>query len=411
MPQEKVTLSVSEVNDYLKMLIDGDRVMANIYVRGEISNCKQYSSGHIYFTLKDAEGQLKCVMFRSYASRLAFRPQDGMRVIAHGRISVYKESGQYQLYADEMMPDGVGSLAMQFEQLKRRLQEEGLFDEGRKKPLLPIPGCIGVITSPSGAAVHDIINILGRRFPAAQMILYPSLVQGSEAVQNLIAGLVFFEITKLCDVIIIGRGGGSMEDLWAFNDEQLARAIADCTIPVISAVGHESDFTICDLVADRRAPTPSAAAELAVPDMGELLQSLSGLEERMRQSVNTKLAQEKRMLESIQNSHAFAHPEALFDSFRMKLHLREEALQRATEHSVAQKRQMLENAAGRLEALSPLSVLSRGYAAVTKNGTTVMRAADVQAGDSLEIRFADGRIEAVAATRKEETNGKENNAF
>lgn len=411
MAQEKVTLSVSEVNDYLKMLIDGDRVMANIFVRGEVSNCKQYASGHIYFTLKDAEGQLKCVMFRSYASRLTFRLQDGMRVVAHGRISVYKESGQYQLYADEIMPDGVGSLAMQFEQLKRRLEEEGLFDLSRKKLLPSMPGRIGVITSPSGAAVRDIINILGRRFPAAQMILYPSLVQGSEAAQNLIAGLNFFELTKLCDVIIIGRGGGSMEDLWAFNDEHLARAIAACTIPVISAVGHETDFTICDFVADRRAPTPSAAAELAVPDMGELLQSLSGLENHMRQLAAGKVVQEKRMLESICNARVFARPETLLDSFRMKLQLREESLLRNTDAAIAKKKQALGNAAGRLEALSPLSVLSRGYAAVAKNGMTVMRAADVRTGDPLEIRFADGTVTAVAKTGKEDTHGKENDAL
>ncbi len=411
MPQEKMMLSVSEVNDYLKMIMDGDRVLSNLYVRGELSNCKQYSSGHIYFTLKDAEGQLKSVMFRSYASRLAFRPTDGMRVIAHGRVSVYKENGQYQLYADEMVPDGIGALAMQFEQLKRKLYEEGLFDESRKKPLPPMPGRIGVITSPSGAAVRDIIKVLGRRFPMAQMILYPSLVQGNEAAQNLIAGLAFFEATKLCELIIIGRGGGSMEDLWAFNDEELARTIAACSIPIISAVGHESDFTICDFVADCRAPTPSAAAELAVPDTSELLDGLSEIKNRMHRLCTGKLTQERRMLESISNARVFTHPEALLDAYRMKLQLNEDKLLRATDQSMENKKNALGSMAGRLEALSPLAVLSRGYAAVTKGDKTVMRVSEVRDGDLLRIKFADGSVNAVANVGKDDGNGKKDNAL
>ena len=242
MQTDRQALSVTQLNEYLKMVIEGDRVLSNVFVRGEISNFKLYSSGHAYFTLKDDAGQLKSVMFRSYFSRLAFLPEDGMRVIAHGRVSVYETSGQYQLYVDDIQPDGAGSLAMRFEQLKRKLAAEGLFDESRKRPLPPMPKRIGVITSPSGAAVHDIINVLGRRFPMAEMILYPSEVQGTQAPAQLISGIEFFSMTGLVDVIIIGRGGGSAEDLWAFNDEYLARAVASCSVPVISAVGHESDL-------------------------------------------------------------------------------------------------------------------------------------------------------------------------
>ena len=265
---EKGPLSVTELNAYLKMLLDGDPVLSSVFVCGEISNFTVAGrSGHLYFTVKDAEGQIKAVMFRSYADRLRFRPEDGMRVIVHGHVSLYGPTGQYQLYADEIRPDGIGTLAMQYEQLRRKLQAEGLFDLERKKPIPAMPQRVGIITSPVGAAIHDIMNISGRRFPCAELILFPTQVQGSEAAGQMIAGLAFFEMTKMVDVIIIGRGGGSAEDLWAFNDEMLARQIAACTIPVISAVGHESDFTICDFVADLRAPTPSAAAEMALQVM------------------------------------------------------------------------------------------------------------------------------------------------
>ncbi len=394
MLSEKSTFSVTQINEYLKMLLDGDRVLSNVFVRGEISNFKKYPSGHYYFTLKDPTGQLKSVMFRSYAGRLNFLPSDGMRVIAHGRVSVYESSGQYQLYADDLVPDGAGSLALQFEQLKRRLEEEGLFDLSRKKPLPPMPFRIGVITSPSGAAVHDIRNILARRFPCAQMILYPSLVQGADAPAQLISGLQFFEATELVDVIILGRGGGSAEDLWAFNDEALARTVASCRIPVISAVGHESDFTICDFVADRRAPTPSAAAELAVPELRALLQDLASIGTRMRSLAESKLTESARALRAVTERRPFAHPEQLFDGYRMRLAQAEDKLLRASDHALLQKRQELAAAAGKLEALNPLSVLSRGYAAVSREGKTVMLSSALQAGDELDIRFSDGAVRA-----------------
>ena len=401
MQAERQTLSVTQLNEYLKMVLDGDRVLSNVFVRGEISNFKLYSSGHAYFTLKDDAGQLKSVMFRSYCSRLIFKPEDGMRVIAHGRVSVYESSGQYQLYVDDLQPDGAGSLAMRFEQLKRKLAAEGLFDEARKRPLPPMPRRIGVITSPSGAAVHDIINVLGRRFPAAEMILYPSEVQGTQAPAQLISGVEFFSMTGLVDVIILGRGGGSAEDLWAFNDEYLARAVASCSVPVISAVGHESDFTICDFVADRRAPTPSAAAELAVPDMGEILRGLASVRTGLQASMQKLIVQERRVLNQLTQSRVFARPEQMLDNFRMRLDEKEFDLDRAVGQALLQKRQATASLAGKLGALNPLSVLSRGYATVSREGASVTSAKQINENDTLDIRFADGSVRATVLQRKD----------
>lgn len=389
-------LSVTQLNDYLKMLVDGDRILSDVWIRAEVSNLSLPRSGHLYLTLKDAEGQLRAVMFRTYAARLAFRPEDGMKVLAHGRISIYGASGQYQLYIDELQPDGAGALAMQYEQLRRKLEAEGLFSEDRKKPLPTMPMRIGVITSPSGAAVHDIRNVLGRRFPCAEMILFPSAVQGAEAPEQLIMGIEFFAHTQLCDVIIIGRGGGSIEDLWAFNNEYLARAIAACPIPVISAVGHESDFTICDFVADRRAPTPSAAAEIAVPDRAELLAALQGVKMRMQRILSAKTERERRFLNQLSKSGVFQNPDKMFDRFRMRLIEKENAFDRVIKNNLNFKKSTLCASAARLEALNPLSVLSRGYAAVSKDQKTITKASSVQSGDLLEVRFSDGTIKAVA---------------
>lgn len=401
MQGERQALSVTQLNEYLKMVLDGDRVLSNVFVRGEISNFKLYSSGHAYFTLKDDAGQLKSVMFRSYCSRLIFKPEDGMRVIAHGRVSVYESSGQYQLYVDDMQPDGAGSLAMRFEQLKRKLAAEGLFDEARKRPLPPMPRRIGVITSPSGAAVHDIINVLGRRFPAAEMILYPSEVQGAQAPAQLISGVEFFSMTGLVDVIILGRGGGSAEDLWAFNDEYLARAVASCSIPVISAVGHESDFTICDFVADRRAPTPSAAAEIAVPDMGEILRGLATVRTGLQASMQKLIVQERRVLNQLTQSRVFARPDQMLDGFRMRLDEYEAKLNRAADQALLQKKQSTASIAGKLEALNPLAVLSRGYATVSRDGISVTSIEQINDNDTLDIRFADGSVRATVSQRKD----------
>ena len=401
MQEGRQALSVTQLNEYLKMVIDGDRVLSNVFVRGEISNFKLYSSGHAYFTLKDEAGQLKSVMFRSYFSRLAFLPEDGMRIIAHGRVSVYESSGQYQLYVDDMQPDGAGSLAMRFEQLKRKLSAEGLFDEARKRPLPPIPWRIGVITSPSGAAVHDIINVLGRRFPAAEMILYPSEVQGAQAPAQLISGIEFFSMTGLVDVIIIGRGGGSAEDLWAFNDEYLARAVASCSVPVISAVGHESDFTICDFVADRRAPTPSAAAELAVPDMVEMLRGFAAMRTGLQNSMQKHIAQERRMLNQIAQSRVYKYPEQMLDNFHQRLDEHEASLNRAIGQALLQKRQSTASVAGKLQVLNPLSVLARGYATVSRDGVTVTSVKQIHDNDTLDIRFADGSVHTTVSQRKD----------
>lgn len=401
MQEGRQALSVTQLNEYLKMVIEGDRVLSNVFVRGEISNFKLYSSGHAYFTLKDDAGQLKSVMFRSYFSRMAFMPEDGMRVIAHGRVSVYETSGLYQLYVDDMQPDGAGSLAMRFEQLKRKLAAEGLFDEARKRPLPPMPRRIGVITSPSGAAVHDIINVLGRRFPAAEMILYPSEVQGAQAPAQLISGVEFFSMTGLVDVIILGRGGGSAEDLWAFNDEYLARAVASCAVPIISAVGHESDFTICDFVADRRAPTPSAAAEIAVPDVNEISRSLNAIQSGLQATMQKRIAQETRILNQIAQSRVFSRPDQMLDHFRIRLDEHEADLSRAVEQTILQKRQATASLVGKLQALNPLSVLARGYATVSKDGKSITSVKQINDNDTLDIRMADGSVRATVSQRKD----------
>lgn len=402
MDTRKDLLSVTQLNSYLKMLMDGDRVLSHIYVRGEISNFKAHSSGHLYFTLKDPEGQLRCVMFVSSAMRLRFRPEDGMKVIAHGRVSVYGATGQYQLYADDLQPDGAGALALQFEQLKRKLEAEGLFSQDRKRPLPEFPLRVGVITSPTGAAVHDIRNVLGRRFPAAEMILFPSAVQGAEAPEQLILGLEFFGQTGIVDVIILGRGGGSAEDLWAFNDENLARVVAACPIPVISAVGHESDFTICDFVADRRAPTPSAAAELAVPDAYAVLSSIRACGVKMQGTVLQRLQRERHLLSLLTQSRVFQHPEGWLDGFRMRVADGEARLERGVSDAQTRARTSFLALSGRLEALNPLSVLARGYTAVYKDMKMITRSSEVHVGDALRIRFADGEIDVVAREGKGE---------
>ena len=406
MDREKTMLSVTQLNEYLKMLLDGDRVLSNLYICGEISNFKLYASGHAYLTLKDATGQLKAVMFRSYAARLRFRPEDGMRVIAHGHVSVYEATGQYQLYIDDMQPDGIGSLAMQYEQLRRKLEAEGLFDAARKRPLPTMPRRIGVITSPSGAAVHDIQTVLGRRFPCAEMLLFPSAVQGAEAPEQLRMGIEFFGMTSLCDVIIIGRGGGSIEDLWAFNDERLARAIAACPIPVISAVGPERDFTICDFVADKRAPTPSAAAELAVPDQAELKGYLQTSHRRMQQLVGACITREQRYLSQMASSPVFKRPERIFERFRLALGESERVLEGSVRQLLDTRINRLQGAAARLEALSPMAVLTRGYATVSREGKTVSSAKALQQGDTVSVRFFDGSVRAVVQSEKgEHENG------
>lgn len=407
----KTPLTVTQLNEYLRMQMEGDPVLANLYVRGELSNCTVPRSGHFYFTLKDSEAQVRGVMFKFRFSSLGFRPTDGMRVIVCGRVSVYSAGGQYQIYADEILADGVGSLALQFEQLKRKLEGEGLFDPARKKPLPLMPERIGVITSPTGAAVQDIRRILGRRFPCAEMILYPAQVQGEGAAEQLASGILFFNTYDLADVIIIGRGGGSMEDLWEFNSELLARTVAESRIPVISAVGHESDYTICDFVADRRAPTPSGAAEMAVPDQAELRIRLGHLAARMNQCIGRRLALERSSLAGLAGARALAKPEALLDPIRLKLDERGDRLDRAAARKLELLRAALAKECAGLEARNPLTVLARGYAVVTKEGKALMHADNAAIGDRIGIRLSDGTLTAcvtgVSAERTE--NGNEKN--
>jgi exodeoxyribonuclease VII large subunit len=293
-------LTVTDVNRYIKSLLNSDEVLSAVTIRGEISNFKAHGSGHLYFTLKDEGAEIAAVMFRGDASRLAFRPADGMRVVVYGSVDVYEKSGRYQVYVRTMQADGVGAMMLAFERLKRKLTAEGLFDEARKRPLPPFPTCVGVITAPTGAAIQDILNITGRRYPQAKILLYPSLVQGAEAPASLCAGLATLNALEACDVIILGRGGGSLEDLWAFNDEALVRAVAASRIPVISAVGHETDFTLCDFAADRRAPTPSAAAELAVPDRRALTERLAQIKDALQGSALARVQrQQQRLLQKI----------------------------------------------------------------------------------------------------------------
>ncbi len=395
-------LTVTQLNEYIKGVIDHDIRLADVTIKGEISNFKNhYSTGHYYFSLKDEGSILRAIMFRSAAGKMPFIPEDGMKVIAHGRISSFVRDGQYQLYCDSMEPDGVGALYIAFEQLKRKLEGEGLFDPARKRPLPKIPTRVGIITSATGAAIRDMINVCGRRFPYAKLILYPSLVQGPDAPPQLINGLRYFNETNSADVIIIGRGGGSIEDLWAFNNEELAREVAASQIPVISAVGHETDFTICDFVADRRAPTPSAAAELAVPDTAELKRKIQNIVTREAGVLRQITSRHREKLLLLSNSRVLQNPRAMMDDKKMQTAMLAERLFRAEERTLTASRAALQTETGKLSALSPLSVLSRGYSAVYKDdGTLVKHAEQLTPGDNITVRTEGGEVDAaVTAVR------------
>ncbi len=397
------SLTVTQLNEYIKHIIDHDVRLSDVYVKGEISNFKNhYSTGHYYFTLKDEGGMVRAIMFKSAAGKLPFVPEDGMKVVAHGRVSAFVRDGQYQLYCDSMEPDGIGALYIAYEQLKRKLEAEGLFDPARKRPLPKIPTRVGIITSATGAAIRDMINVCGRRFPYAKLILFPSLVQGPDAPPQLIAGLRYFNETGSADVIIIGRGGGSIEDLWAFNNEELAREVAASQIPVISAVGHETDFTICDFVADRRAPTPSAAAELAVPDTAELKRKIQNIVTREAGVLSRIAAGYREKLLLLSGSRVLKSPMAMIDDRKMQNAMLSERLIRAEEKIQMQSRAMLQTEAGKLSALNPLAVLSRGYSAVYKeDGTLVKSIENVQPGEGITIRTEGGEVDAtVTAVRQ-----------
>ena len=392
---EKQILSVGQINDYIKNKLDNDPGLRNIAIRGELSNYKVYPSGHHYFTIKDGTGAMKCVMFKSAAMRLRFRPENGMQVIAMGSITVYVRDGVYQLYCTGMVMDGIGDLYAAFEQLKTKLAAQGLFDPAHKKPLPRLPGTIGIITSSAGAAVHDMLRILRKRYPLTQVKLLPVRVQGVEAPAEIAGAIAYANHHKLADLLIVGRGGGSIEDLWAFNDEMVARAIYDSKIPVISAVGHEPDVTISDFVADLRAATPSNAAELAVPDQDALRQTLDEMQNAMAVAMQTKIDRAGERLDNLANRPVLKSPLASFESRRKALELMEKRLIAAQSGNVARTRQRFVAQVSKLDAMSPLKVLTRGYAVVAKEDGTIVRSVhDVKPKEPIAVRVSDGTIVA-----------------
>ncbi len=388
--------SVGQLNEYIKMLLEGNPNLRDVWVQGEISGAMLYSSGHLYFSLKDSDSVLSAVMFKNSMMRMEFDPENGMKVLAHGRVSAYPPRGQYQFIVDRMIPDGAGALAVAFEQLKAKLGAEGLFDPARKRPLPAHPRRIGVITSPSGAAVHDIIRVAKKRCPSTEILIFPSLVQGAEAPAYLRGGIQYFNAVKDdpeqgVDLIIIGRGGGSAEDLWGFNDERLARAVAASEIPVVSAVGHEVDFTICDFVADLRAATPSAAAELSLPDKEDLSRQVQSLSTRLSAAENTRLRRYRTRLEQLSASRVLTSPEGVWRMRRETVAGLEKRLNLSVSRHLGRKRQSMERVVASLGALNPLGVLSRGYALVqNEEGRVIPAAAELTVGDRVSLRFADG---------------------
>lgn len=390
--EEKVIGSVSRVNNYIKRLLDSKPVLNNIWVKGEISNCKRHSSGHIYLTLKDESSVLKAVMFRGPASTLDFEPVDGTTVIAHGRISVYEAGGSYQLYIEDMALDGIGDLYREFEKLKAKLQEEGLFDNKFKKPLPKFPKRIGVATAPTGAAVRDIINVITRRYPMAEILIYPTLVQGNGAKESIVSAIEYFDSTKAVDTIIVGRGGGSIEDLWAFNEECVARAIFACQTPIISAVGHETDFTIADFVADFRAPTPSAAAEVSVPSIDELYRLINIYKSRMKNSVITRNETFRRTL----NRLIPRNPQDKINQLSQKLDMRIQTLEQVYRLNINYRKRALSEHASKLDALSPLKTLNRGYSiAVNDDGKVLKKKSDFTKEMQFKLKLQDGDIDCI----------------
>ena len=391
--EERYIFTVSEVNQFIKDLLDNVPPLQEILLRGELSNYKVYPSGHHYFTLKDSQCSLRCVMFKGSAMRLRFRPENGMQVIAAGRISVYPRDGAYQLYCTGLSPEGVGDLSVAFEQLKEKLRKEGLFDEEHKKPLPKYPRCIAIVTSPAGAAVHDMIRILRRRYPIAKVLLLPVRVQGTEAPAEIAGAIRYADRHRLADVIITGRGGGSLEDLWAFNDERVARAIYEAETPVISAVGHEPDVAISDFVADRRASTPSNAAEIAVPDMEELLRTLEGTQQRLTQGMQRSIGYRTQQLDALAKKRVLTEPTAYLEDRRQDIdHLTHRlcAGMRAVTDGEGRRFGAL---AASLDALSPLKVLGRGYAlAQTADGTVLRSAGQVETGEIVHLRLAEGGL-------------------
>ncbi len=387
-------MSVSELNDFIKKVFENTSLLRAVSVSGEISNFVRHRSGHLYFSLKDDTGQIKAVMFSSSAQNLKFEPENGMKVTVRGSVSVYVKDGTYQLYVKTMQPDGIGELYLAYERLKAKLSAEGLFDQYRKKDIPRFPKAIGVVTSPTGAAVRDIINILRRRYPMAKVYVYPALVQGEGAEASLIKGVDYFDTSGLVDTIIVGRGGGSIEDLWAFNSEALARRISSANIPIISAVGHEPDFTICDFVSDLRAPTPSAAAELCSVDINELFISIDVMSDRCDRAILNRVERLKERFERVKESSVFLQPKLLFADKRVCLEqLSNRVVERIT-RLVKEKRADLSIIVAKLDGLSPLSALARGFLIAERDGKTIATSRSVEKGDEITLRFADGKRRA-----------------
>lgn len=426
---DNTVLSVKSLNDFVKRIVEGNSYLASVNIRGEISNfTNHYKSGHFYFSIKDEEAQVRCVMFSSYTSKLTFVPKDGMKVTAHGRVSMFVRDGQFIFYVDKLDADGIGDLYLKFEETKKKLTAEGLFDPSRKKTIPRYPRAIGVITSETGAAIQDIRNILSRRYPVAEMILYPSLVQGKDAEEDLCRGIEYFSKNRNVDTVIIGRGGGSIEDLWSFNSEKLARKIFECSVPVISAVGHETDFTICDFVSDLRAPTPSAAAELAVPDIRDLKRQLGNVVKKMENTLSLRISSYRLKVEKCSKNRLLQSPLNLVDDKRMYTERMREKLCASMQRIIDNRTKKISNAeislysdiryiyeksrtdyvrlTAKLEALNPMSVISRGYSAVfDEDGALVKSTESVAVGDRLNLNVSDGIIVAEAVEIKEKNNG------
>ncbi|MBQ9976344.1 MAG: exodeoxyribonuclease VII large subunit [Clostridia bacterium] len=393
---EQHILTVTQINEYIKGIFDGSHFLSDVYVKGEISNfTNHYKTGHMYFTLKDEGGVLRAVMFRFNASELAFLPENGMKVIAHGRISSYAKDGSYQIYVDSMEPDGIGALYIAFEQLKEKLSAEGLFDPKYKKPIPKYPSKIGIVTSATGAAVRDMINVSRRRFPMTELILFPCLVQGDNAPEQIAQGIKFFNARCPVDTIIIGRGGGSLEELWAFNNEALARVIFASKIPIISAVGHETDFSISDFVSDLRAPTPSAAAELALPDYVKEKEHLELISSVMRKDLLGRISTLRERIEQISRKRCLSSPSVFFDDKRIALDNLANRLLDKTDAVLSRKMSELQLRTASLEALNPLKVIARGYSAVYKSdGKLIKSVNDVAVDDEIEFKTVDGSVSA-----------------
>lgn len=397
---EREPKTVSQINEYIKNLIEDEVMLRDVLVSAEISNFKRHSSGHLYFTLKDASSEIRVVMFRAHASKVRFKLENGQRVIVRARVGVYEQAGTYQLYVSSITPEGIGDLHLAYEQLKVKLYEKGLFDESHKKPIPKFPKRIGIITSPTGAAVRDIINVASRRCPLCELVLFPSLVQGEDAPIDLIGGVEYFNITNSVDVIIIGRGGGSFEDLWAFNNEGLAYAIYNSKIPVISGVGHEIDYSICDFVSDMRAATPSAAAELATPSIFEITASLKSFKQRSLGAIELFLSDYRARLENAKRSSAFTNPENIIKLPKLKLEGAKSRFLSVAEASVYKKRAKFTEAVAKINALNPLNILSRGFAYVTQGENVIKSADELQIDSEIDIKFAKGAAKAVIKTKE-----------